>query len=153
MSLEGFPGDSVVKKYTCQCRRHGFNLWIGEIPWRMRWQPTLVFLPGKSHGQRSLAGYNPRGRKRVRYYWATKQIKSREYCGFPQMTAMLSSQSGLTGAQAWESKNLNSWAPSLSTSYVIWYSIYLWKMIHNVCDYLKTQDVLALEADEPQKSY
>ena len=69
------------------------------------------------------------------------------------MTTMLSSQKGLTGAQAWEYKNLNSWAPSLSTSYVIWYSIYLWKMIHNVCDYLRTQDVLALEADEPQKSY
>ena len=36
---------------------------IGKIPWRRKWQPTLVFLSGKSHGQRSLAGYSPRGCK------------------------------------------------------------------------------------------
>ena len=35
----------------------------GKIPWRRKWQPTPVFLPGKSHGHRSLAGYSPRGRK------------------------------------------------------------------------------------------
>ena len=33
--------------------------WVGKIPWRRKWQPTPVFLPGKSHGQRSLAGYSP----------------------------------------------------------------------------------------------
>ena len=43
------------------CR--GFNPWVGKIPWRKTWQPTLVFLPGESHGQKSLAGYSPRGRK------------------------------------------------------------------------------------------
>ena len=37
----------------------------GEIPWRRRWQPSPVFLPGESNGQRSLAGYRPRGRKEV----------------------------------------------------------------------------------------
>ena len=37
--------------------------WIGKIPWRKTWQPTLVFLPGESHGQRSLAGYSPWGHK------------------------------------------------------------------------------------------
>ena len=37
--------------------------WVGKIPWRREWQPTPVFLPGESHGQRSLAGYNPRGRE------------------------------------------------------------------------------------------
>ena len=37
--------------------------WVGKIPWRRKWQPTPVFLPGKSHGQRSLAGYSPRGGK------------------------------------------------------------------------------------------
>ena len=35
--------------------------WIGKIPWRNKWQPIPVFLPGKSHGQRSLAGYSPQG--------------------------------------------------------------------------------------------
>ena len=34
-----------------------------EDPWRRKWQPTPVFLPGKSHGQRSLAGYSPWGHK------------------------------------------------------------------------------------------
>ena len=34
-----------------------FDLWVGKIPWRKAWQPTPVFLPGESHGQKSLAGY------------------------------------------------------------------------------------------------
>ena len=38
--------------------RHRFSRWMGKIPWRREWQPTLVFLPGKSHGQRSLASYS-----------------------------------------------------------------------------------------------
>ena len=40
-----------------------FNHWIGKISWRRKWQPTPVFLPGKSHGWRSLVGYSPRGHK------------------------------------------------------------------------------------------
>ena len=40
-------------------RRCGFNLWVRKIPRRTIWQPTPVFLPGKSHGRRSLAGYSP----------------------------------------------------------------------------------------------
>ena len=38
---------------------------FGEIPWRREWQPTPVFLPGKSHGQRSLASYNSWGHKEL----------------------------------------------------------------------------------------
>ena len=38
-----------------------FNPWVGKIPWRRAWQPTPAFLPGKFHGQRSLAGYSPLG--------------------------------------------------------------------------------------------
>ena len=38
---------------------YGFNSWVGKIPWRRKWQPTPAFLPGESHGQRSLAGYSP----------------------------------------------------------------------------------------------
>ena len=51
---------------TCQCRRHRrhrFDPWVGKIPWRKKWQSTPVFLPGESHGQRSLAGYSPWGHK------------------------------------------------------------------------------------------
>ena len=37
--------------------RVGFDRWMGKIPWRRKWQPTPIFLPGESNGQRSLAGY------------------------------------------------------------------------------------------------
>ena len=40
-----------------QCRAHRFDPWVGKIPWRRAWQPAPVFLPGESHGQRSLVGY------------------------------------------------------------------------------------------------
>ena len=40
-----------------------FDPWVGEIPWRREWLPFPVFLHGKFHGQRSLAGYSPWGRK------------------------------------------------------------------------------------------
>ena len=57
------------KESACQCRRWGFSPWVGKIPWRRKWQPTPVFLPGESHGQRSLAGYSP-WLCRVRQDWA-----------------------------------------------------------------------------------
>jgi len=44
-------------------RRRRFNLWVGKISWRRKWQPTPVLLPGKCHGQRSLMGYSPWGRE------------------------------------------------------------------------------------------
>ena len=61
------------KESTGQCRRHRFNLWVWKIPWRRKWQATPLFLPGKSYGQKSLAGFSPRGRKRVRHDLASKQ--------------------------------------------------------------------------------
>ena len=51
------------KEYTCQCRRHRFDPWVGKIQWRRKWQPIPVFLPEELHGQRSLAGYSPWGCK------------------------------------------------------------------------------------------
>ena len=47
------------------CAWLGGNPWVGKIPRRRKWQPTPVFLPGESHGQRSLAGYSPRGHKEL----------------------------------------------------------------------------------------
>ena len=61
----GFHGDSAVKN-PLQCssfRRYGFDPWVGKIPWSGAWEPSLVFLPGESHGQSSLAGYSPQGHK------------------------------------------------------------------------------------------
>ena len=60
------PGGSVVKNLPTKCRRHKrclFNPWIRKIPWKSERQPTPVFLPRESHGQRSLAGYSPWGCK------------------------------------------------------------------------------------------
>ena len=55
----------VVKNLPTSRRRkrRGFNPWVGKIPWRRKWQPAPVFLPGKSHRQRSLAGYRPWGHR------------------------------------------------------------------------------------------
>ena len=64
--LLGFPGGASGKEPTChcrRCRRPRFDLWVGKIPCRREWQPTPVFLPGKSQGQRSLVGYSPWGCK------------------------------------------------------------------------------------------
>ena len=55
------PGSASGEESTCQCS--GFNPWVGKIPWGRKWQPTPVFLSGKVHGQRSLAGYSPWSRK------------------------------------------------------------------------------------------
>ena len=57
----GFPGGASGKEPTCQYRRHKrcrFHPWARKIPWRRAWQPTPVFLPGESHGQRSLVDYS-----------------------------------------------------------------------------------------------
>ena len=51
--------------YPVICRRLGFNPWVGKIPWRREWQPTPVFLPGESQGQRSLVGYGAWGCKEL----------------------------------------------------------------------------------------
>ena len=62
----GFSDDTSGKESTCQCRRHKkhrFNPWVGKIPWRKKWQPTPVFFPGKSQGQRSLVVYSLWGHK------------------------------------------------------------------------------------------
>ena len=69
----GLPWWLSGKESACQCRRLRFSPWVRKIPWRRKWQPTQVFLPGKSHGQRSLAGYSPRGHKRVGHDLATEQ--------------------------------------------------------------------------------
>ena len=53
-----------------------FDPWVEKIPWKRAWQPTVVFLSGESHGQRSLAGYNPWGHKESA---VTEQLRLAEY--------------------------------------------------------------------------
>ena len=62
----GLPRWLSSKESACRrskCRTCRFDSWVGKSPWRRKWQPTPVFLPGESHGQRSLVGYSPQGRK------------------------------------------------------------------------------------------
>ena len=81
------------KESACQCRRckrHGFHLWIRKIPWRRKWHPTSVFLPGKSHGQRSLVGCSPWGHRVIHMHtenwrppillYLTKRGNNRKWC-------------------------------------------------------------------------
>ena len=65
----GFPGGSNGKGSCLQCRRPGFDSWVGNIPWRREWLPTPVFLPGEFHGQRNLVGHSP---------WGCKELKTAE---------------------------------------------------------------------------
>ena len=59
----GFPGGASGNEPACQCRKCGFDIWAGQIPWRRGRQPTPVFLPRESYGQSSLTGYSPWGCK------------------------------------------------------------------------------------------
>ena len=68
--ISGLPCWRGWSRICLQCRRPGLNLWVRKIPWRREWLPTPVFLPGRSNGQRSLAGYSPWGRKEL----DTKQL-------------------------------------------------------------------------------
>ena len=77
-TVEELEGASQVmqlgKESACRYMRHKrceFSLWVGKIPWRRKWQPIPVFLPGEFQGQRSLAGYSSRGH-RVRHNLPTK---------------------------------------------------------------------------------
>ena len=75
------PVSSTGEEPACQCSRHkrcGFDPWVGKTAWRRTWQHTPVFLPGESHGQRSLAGC-PRGCTETQlkrlcslWYWASQ---------------------------------------------------------------------------------
>ena len=75
---KGFPSGSAVKNQPAmqETQESGFELWIRKIPWRRAWQPTPIFLPGKSHGERGLAGYGP---------WVCKELDMTEATERPCM--------------------------------------------------------------------
>ena len=62
IGIKGFPGSSVVKNSSAM-QETLVDPWVGKIPWRRKWQPTPVSLPGEYHGQRSLVDYSPWGHK------------------------------------------------------------------------------------------
>ena len=75
----GLPWWLRWQSVCLQCRRPGFDLWVGKIPWRRKWQPTPVLLPGKFHG--CLVGYSPWDREESdmteQLHWFTGE------CSFP----------------------------------------------------------------------
>ena len=100
------------KEYSCQCRRHrthGFDPWVGKIPWRRKWQPTPVFLPRKFHGQRSLEGYSPWGSQRVGHGWThTYTFAFRENASHNLNLPLLWNRVLVDGFQKWASPSENS---------------------------------------------
>ena len=87
MVMTGLPSWLSGKEPVCQCRRHRFDPWLKKIPWRSKWQLTLVFLPGEPCGQ-SLVGYSPRGhghdlvteQQQIVMTNLTKEIRNRKEC-------------------------------------------------------------------------
>ena len=71
----GFPGSSVGKKSACNAGKPWFNFWVKKLSSRRDRLPTPVFLPGESHGQRSLAGYSP---------WGCKELDTTEWLSTAQ---------------------------------------------------------------------
>ena len=76
-----FPGGTSGKEPACQCKRCKilwFHCWVGKIPWRRAQQPTPVFLPGESHGRKSLMDYSPLGRRELDTLEATWHSTAKE---------------------------------------------------------------------------
>ena len=72
----------MVKNSPANAGRHQrceFETWVRKIPWRRAWQPTLVFLPGEPHGQRSLAGCSPWGHKETQLRKLSMQAGRKEH--------------------------------------------------------------------------
>ena len=74
IALFGLP-PSVVKNPPTNAGDVGPISQVGKIPWRKKWQPTQIFLPGKSHGQRGLVGYSLSGSQNFRHNLVAKQQK------------------------------------------------------------------------------
>ena len=92
---QGFPGGLTGKESTFNAGdtgRHEFNPQVRKIPWRRAWQPTAIFLPRKSHGQKSLVGYSPWGSQKFRHNWSdwahrfeqTVDLQAPPSMGFPR---------------------------------------------------------------------
>ena len=115
-----------------RCRRGRFNPWVGKIPWRRKQQPTPVFLPGEFHGQGSLEGYSPWGRKeldmteRLNTYpptaWATDLLQGGPSVYSPRaaheaFTAMSTLSSPACPFQGWEDPSCARQTPLLSAEF------------------------------------
>ena len=85
------------KESSCRCRRcrrPGFDPWVGKIPWSRKWQPTPVFLPGKSHGQEP-GGLQSVGLQRVRRDRATEHVYSTTSCVYTSIPVLRGLQNNI----------------------------------------------------------
>ena len=110
----GFSGSSGGKESACYAGHPGLIPGSGRSPWRRKWQPTPVFLPGKSHGQRSLAGYSPWGCKESdTTEWLThfkhSGISKLQFEGWRMQKAFHRADVGYTGEK--ESVQRSFWLP------------------------------------------
>ena len=112
----GFPGGSDGKDCP-QCRRPGFDPWVGKIPWRSEWEPTPVFLSGESLWTEDPGGLQSMGLQRVRHNWATKLISSVSVCW------------NLHWERSWREED---WAEHLSLPYVSFHFISLLSGCHPI---------------------
>ena len=107
-----------------QCRRDkrcGFSPWVWKILWRRKWQPTPIFLPGNSQGQRSLASYSPWGHKELdttERHTHTHTHTHTQHCTFCPLTA----DNWLSwNAVTWEQGNVVFWIQSGDLNYRGWH--------------------------------
>ena len=95
-SKRGFPRRLSSKETACQCRRHSFYPWVRKTPWRRKWQPTPVFLPGEFHGQRSPGGYSPWGRKESDRTERTDMVLSHSVLSYSETPWIVACQAPLS---------------------------------------------------------
>ena len=85
------------KESTRQCRRHGFDTWVGKSPRKRKWEPTPVCSSGEPCGQRSLAGHSPRGHKDLD---RAQRLNNRKHHGLAQPTSNVLRTPPLAGSWA-----------------------------------------------------
>ena len=82
--IQVFPGSFDGKISPCNAGDLGLipgsDPWVRKIPWRRKWQPTPVFLPGEFHAQRNLVGYSPWDHKETGQDRATNHIHTHMGC-------------------------------------------------------------------------
>ena len=105
------------KESACQWRSCRIDSWIRKIPWSRKWQPTPVFLLGKSHGQRRLMDYSPWSRKRVRYNWLSNNNNNNNNKNLIQLSSILAHITVQERRSGWPSRNppsaiFNMWLPN-----------------------------------------
>ena len=102
--IHGLPRWLSDKEPACQCwrrKKFEFDPWVGKIPWKRAWQPTIVFLPGESPWtERSLTGYSPWGHK-VGHNWAPKHTQQHPHFRSQRLGSWCHVWSGVKYKQLW----------------------------------------------------